>query len=128
MIPTDTPDNLALAVRQPCGVVLGIAPWNAPVILGTRALAMPLACGNTVVLKASEACPAVHRLIGTVLQEAGLGDGVVNVVTNAPEDAAAIVERLIAHPAVRRVNFTGSTHVGRIIAHACGEASEAGLA
>jgi vanillin dehydrogenase len=77
---------------------------------------MPLACGNTVVLKAAEACPAVHRLIGTVLQEAGLGDGVVNVVTNAPEDAAAIVERLIAHPAVRRVNFTGSTHVGRIIA------------
>jgi acyl-CoA reductase-like NAD-dependent aldehyde dehydrogenase len=116
VIPTDTPGNMALAVRQPCGVVLGIAPWNAPVILGTRALAMPLACGNTVVLKASEACPAVHRLIGTVLQEAGLGDGVVNVVTNAPEDAAAIVERLIAHPAVRRVNFTGSTHVGRIIA------------
>ncbi|ASW00910.1 aldehyde dehydrogenase [Paraburkholderia aromaticivorans] len=116
VIPTDTLDNLALAVRQPCGVVLGIAPWNAPVILGTRALAMPLACGNTVVLKASEACPAVHRLIGTVLQEAGVGDGVVNVVTNAPEDAAAIVERLIAHPAVRRVNFTGSTQVGRIIA------------
>lgn len=116
VIPTDTPDNIALAVRQPCGVVLGIAPWNAPVILGTRALAMPLACGNTVVLKASEACPAVHRMIGSVLHEAGLGDGVVNVVTNAPEDAAAVVERLIAHPAVRRVNFTGSTHVGRIIA------------
>ncbi|AUT59494.1 aldehyde dehydrogenase [Paraburkholderia terrae] len=116
IVPTDTPDNLALAVRQPCGVVLGIAPWNAPVILGTRAIAMPLACGNTVVLKASEACPAVHRMIGSVLQEAGLGDGVVNVVTNAPEDAPAIVERLIAHPAVRRVNFTGSTHVGRIIA------------
>ncbi|CAM2158719.1 Vanillin dehydrogenase (plasmid) [Pararobbsia alpina] len=116
VIPTDTPDNLALAVRQPCGVVLGIAPWNAPVILGTRAIAMPLACGNTVVLKASEACPAVHRMIGTVLQQAGLGDGVVNVVTNVPEDAAAIVERLIAHRAVRRVNFTGSTHVGRIIA------------
>ncbi|BDC38306.1 aldehyde dehydrogenase [Paraburkholderia terrae] len=116
VVPTDTPDNLALAVRQPCGVVLGIAPWNAPVILGTRAIAMPLACGNTVVLKASEVCPAVHRMIGSVLQEAGLGDGVVNVVTNAPEDAPAIVERLIAHPAVRRVNFTGSTHVGRIIA------------
>ncbi|MFL9963034.1 aldehyde dehydrogenase [Paraburkholderia sediminicola] len=116
VIPSDTPGSMALAVRQPCGVVLGIAPWNAPVILATRALAMPLACGNTVVLKAAEACPGVHRLIGTVLQEAGLGDGVVNVVTNAPEDAATIVERLIAHPAVRRVNFTGSTHVGRIIA------------
>ncbi|WP_019448853.1 aldehyde dehydrogenase [Cupriavidus sp. BIS7] len=116
IIPSNVPGSLAMAVRQPCGVVLGIAPWNAPVILATRALAMPLACGNTVVLKASEACPGVHRLIGTVLQEAGLGDGVVNVVTNAPEDAAAVVEHLIAQPAVRRVNFTGSTHVGRIIA------------
>ncbi|MDN7846973.1 aldehyde dehydrogenase [Burkholderia multivorans] len=116
VIPTNTPNNVALTVRQSCGVVLGIAPWNAPVILGTRAVAMPLACGNTVVLKASETCPAVHRMIGTVLDEAGLGDGVVNIVTHAPEDASVIVERLIAHPAVRRVNFTGSTQVGRIIA------------
>jgi vanillin dehydrogenase len=61
----------------------------------------------------------VHRLIGTCLAEAGLGDGVVNVVTNAPEDAQAVVEALIAHPAVRRVNFTGSTRVGRLIALAC---------
>ena len=116
VIPSDVPGNMALAMRQPCGVVLGIAPWNAPVILGTRAVAMPLACGNTVVLKASEICPAVHRLIGTVLQDAELGDGVVNVILNAPADAASIVERLIANPAVRRVNFTGSTHVGRIVA------------
>lgn len=116
VIPSDLPGNLSLAVRQPCGVVLGMAPWNASVILGTRAIAMPLACGNTVVLKASEACPGVHRLIGTVLHEAGLGDGVVNVVTHAAEDAPAIVERLIANPAVRRVNFTGSTRVGRIVA------------
>ncbi|WOD15370.1 aldehyde dehydrogenase family protein [Paraburkholderia kirstenboschensis] len=76
----------------------------------------PTERGNTVVLKASEACPAVHRMIGSVLHDAGLGDGVINVVTNAPDDAPAIVERLIAHPTVRRVNFTGSTHVGRIIA------------
>ncbi|RBL65237.1 salicylaldehyde dehydrogenase, partial [Pseudomonas sp. MWU13-2625] len=78
VIPSDVPGSLAMAVRQPCGVVLGIAPWNAPVILATRALAMPLACGNTVVLKASEGCPGVHRLIGSVLHDAGLGDGVVN--------------------------------------------------
>lgn len=116
VIPSDVPGNMALAVRQPAGVVLGIAPWNAPVILGTRAVAMPLACGNTVVLKASEMCPAIHRLIGSVLHDAELGDGVINVITNAPADAASIVERLIANPAVRRVNFTGSTHVGRIIA------------
>ena len=119
IIPSNVPGSLAMAVRQPAGVVLGIAPWNAPVILGVRALAMPLACGNTVVLKASEACPATHRLIGTVLQEAGLGDGVVNVISNAPADAGIIVERLIANPAVRRVNFTGSTGVGRRIAELC---------
>jgi benzaldehyde dehydrogenase (NAD) len=119
IIPTDKPDNLAKAFRQPVGVVLGIAPWNAPVILGVRSVAMPLACGNTVVLKASEMSPGVHRLIGSCLAEAGLGDGVVNVVTNAPEDAQAVVEALIGHPAVRRVNFTGSTRVGRLIALAC---------
>jgi len=115
IIPSDVPGSFAMALRQPCGVVLGIAPWNAPVILATRAIAMPLACGNTVVLKASEASPAAHALIGQVLQDAGLGDGVVNVISNAPEDAPALVERLIANPAVRRVNFTGSTHVGRIV-------------
>jgi acyl-CoA reductase-like NAD-dependent aldehyde dehydrogenase len=104
-----------LAVRQPAGVVLGIAPWNGPVILGVRAIAMALACGNTVILKASEICPATHRLIGEVMLEAGLAPGVVNVVTNAPADAPKIVDALVSHPAVRRVNFTGSTRVGRII-------------
>ena len=89
VIPSDKPGTLAMAIRQPAGVVLGIAPWNAPVILGTRAVAMPLACGNTVVLKASEMCPGTHRLIGQVLREAGLPNGVVNVVTNDPKDAAA---------------------------------------
>lgn len=115
VIPSDVEGNLALAMRQPAGVVLGIAPWNAPVILGTRAIAVPLACGNTVVLKASELTPAVHRLIGQVFVEAGFPAGVVNVVSNAPADAPAVVERLIANPAVKRVNFTGSTGVGRII-------------
>ena len=116
VIPSDKPGTLALAVRQPVGVCVGIAPWNAPVILGTRAIAMPLACGNTVVLKASELCPGVHRLIGEVMREAGLPKGVVNVVTNAPADAAQVVEALIAHPGVKRINFTGSTRVGKIIA------------
>ncbi len=116
IIPTDVPDNLAMALRQPLGVCAGVAPWNAPVILGVRAMAMPLACGNTVVFKSSEACPAVHRLIGTALQEAGIPAGVVNVISNAPEDAAEVVGALIDHPAVRHINFTGSTRVGRIVA------------
>jgi len=119
LIPSDVPGSLAMGVRQPAGVVLGIAPWNAPVILGVRAIALPLACGNTVVLKGSEVCPATHGLIVEVLQEAGLPMGVVNFVTNAPADAGAVVEAMIAHPKVRRVNFTGSTHVGKIIAATC---------
>ncbi len=121
VIPSNMPGSLAMAVRQPAGVVLGMAPWNAPVILATRAIAVPLACGNTVVLKGSELCPRTHGLIIAALQEAGLPEGVVNFVTNAPEDAAEVVAAMVAHPAVRRVNFTGSTHVGRIIAKLCAE-------
>jgi len=119
VIPSDVPGSLAMGVRQPAGVVLGIAPWNAPVILAVRAIALPLACGNTVVLKGSEICPATHGLIIDALQEAGLPPGVVNFVTNAPADAGPIVEAMIAHAKVRRVNFTGSTRVGKVIAASC---------
>jgi acyl-CoA reductase-like NAD-dependent aldehyde dehydrogenase len=116
IIPSDHAGVTAMAIRQPVGVVLGIAPWNAPVILAVRAVAMPLALGNTVILKASEECPLTHLALGQIFQDAGLPPGVVNVVTNAPVDASAIVGALIAHPAVRRINFTGSTRVGRVIA------------
>lgn len=116
IIPSDRPGTFAMAVRQASGVILGIAPWNAPIILAVRALAMPLACGNTVILKASEVCPATHRLVGQLLHEAGAAAGVVNVITNAPQDAPVVVNALIAHPAIRRINFTGSTSVGRLIA------------
>jgi acyl-CoA reductase-like NAD-dependent aldehyde dehydrogenase len=121
VIPSDKPGCIAMAVREPVGVVLGIAPWNAPIILGVRAIAMPLACGNTVVLKASEQCPETHALIVRCFVDAGLGDGVVNLVTNAPQDAGEVVGALIDHPAVRRINFTGSTAVGRIIAKRAAE-------
>jgi benzaldehyde dehydrogenase (NAD) len=120
VIPSDVPGKLAMAVRAPAGVVVGIAPWNAPVILATRAVATPLAFGNTVVLKASELCPRTHGHIAEVLTDAGAPAGVVNLLTNAPEDAAEIVEALIAHPSTRRINFTGSTRVGRIIAETAG--------
>jgi len=108
VIPSDRPGSLAISIRQPVGVVLGIAPWNAPVILGVRAIATPLACGNSVILKASELCPTTHRLIGESMRAAGLPPGVVNVITNSPDDAATIVDTLIAHPAIRRINFTRS--------------------
>jgi vanillin dehydrogenase len=119
VIPSDVPGSLAMGVRQPAGVVLGIAPWNAPVILGVRAIATPLACGNTVVLKGSENCPHTHQLIAEAFQEAGFPAGVVNYITNAPADAGRVVEAMVAHPAVRRVNFTGSTRVGKLIALTC---------
>ncbi len=120
VIPSDKPGVLAMAVRRPAGVVLGIAPWNAPVILGVRALATPLACGNTVILKASEMCPATHSLIVETLEESGGPAGFVNLITNDLASAPKIVERLIEHRAVRRVNFTGSTKVGRRIGELCG--------
>ena len=121
VIPSDKPGCIAMALREPVGTILGIAPWNAPIILGVRAIAVPLACGNTVILKASEVCPRTHALIVEAFHEAGFPVGVVNLVTNAPEDAGDIVGALIDHPGVRRINFTGSTEVGRIIARRAAE-------
>jgi acyl-CoA reductase-like NAD-dependent aldehyde dehydrogenase len=82
---------------------------------------VPLACGNTVILKASETCPRTHEIIIEAYREGGFPDGVVNVVTNAPKDAGDVVGALIDHPQVRRINFTGSTEVGRIIAKRAAE-------
>lgn len=119
VVPVNMPDTLSLALRQPCGVVLSMAPWNAPIVLATRSIAWPLACGNTVVFKASELCPRTHELIVQVFAEAGLPEGVVGIVHNEIDHAEEIVEALIAHPAVRRVNFTGSTRAGKVIASIC---------
>ena len=121
VIPSDHEGTVSMALREPVGVMLGIAPWNAPIILGVRAIAVPLACGNSVILKASENCPRTHGLIIEAFAEAGFPDGVVNSVTNAPEDAGDVVGALIDAPEVRRINFTGSTAVGRIIAKRAAE-------
>jgi benzaldehyde dehydrogenase (NAD) len=121
VIPSDKPGLLSMALRDPVGVVLGIAPWNAPVILSCRAVAAPLACGNTVILKASERCPRTHGLVVESFEAAGFPEGVVNLVTNEPAKAAEVVGALIDHPSVRRINFTGSTAVGRIVARRAAE-------
>jgi vanillin dehydrogenase len=120
IIPSDVPGLTAMALRRPAGVVVGIAPWNAPVILGTRAVASPLAFGNTVVFNASEICPATHAEIARTLHDAGLPPGAINLITHEPDAAADVVDELIAHPAVRRINFTGSTRVGRLVAENAG--------
>ncbi|CAD1796234.1 benzaldehyde dehydrogenase [Xanthomonas arboricola pv. juglandis] len=118
-IPTDRPGTLSMTLRQPVGAVLSIVPWNGPVILGARAIAYPLAFGNTVILKGSEQSPATHALLAEAFYEAGLPKGVLNFLTTTPEHAAEVTNALIAHKAVRRVNFTGSTKVGRVIAEEC---------
>lgn len=118
-IPTDKPGALSMTLRQPVGTVLSIVPWNGPVILGARAIAYPLACGNTVIFKGSESSPRTHALLAEAFYEAGLPAGVLNFLISAPEDAAAVTEALVAHDTVRRVNFTGSTKVGRMIAQTC---------
>ena len=116
MLATNLPGKYSLGLRQPFGVVAAISPWNAPFILGTRAIAIPLAVGNTVVLKPSEDAPlACGLFLADALLEAGIPDGVLNVVTNAREDAHDVVGTLIADERVRCVNFTGSTKVGRTI-------------
>ncbi len=121
VIPSDKPGTIALALKEPVGVILSMAPWNAPVILGVRAIATPLACGNAVIFKASETCPRTHELIVEAFADAGFPEGTVNAVTHSAEDAPEVVAALIDAPEVRRINFTGSTRVGRIIAKRAAE-------
>lgn len=105
---TQTPGQGAFIFKEPYGVNVGIAPWNAPYILGTRAFLYAIAAGNTVVLKGSELSPRTFWAIGSVLKEAGLPDGVLSVIYHRPEDAVAVTNTIIEHPAVKKVNFTGS--------------------
>ena len=121
IIPSDHPGTLAMGLRKPVGVVAAIAPWNAALILSARSIAAPLVLGNTVVLKPSELSPVVGGLIwGEIFAEAGLPAGVLNIVTHAPGEAGPIGDELVENPAVRRLNFTGSTETGRRLAEACG--------
>jgi acyl-CoA reductase-like NAD-dependent aldehyde dehydrogenase len=118
-IPTDKPGTLSMTLRQPVGVILSIVPWNGPILLAARAIAYPIACGNSVIFRGSESSPRTHALIAEAFYDAGLPAGVLNFIVNAPDDAPEVIDVLIAHPAVRRVNFTGSTRVGKIIAEKC---------
>ncbi|RKU43521.1 hypothetical protein DL546_006170 [Coniochaeta pulveracea] len=118
---TETEGVGALVLREPFGVVLAIAPWNAPYILGIRSVVFPLAAGNTVILKGTELAPRVMWAIADVLREAGVPDGAVNVLVHEPSAAAEITQSLIANPEIKKINFTGSTVVGRIIAKLAGE-------
>ncbi|HEY8368958.1 MAG TPA: aldehyde dehydrogenase [Thermodesulfobacteriota bacterium] len=116
-IPTDGP-YLNYTRREPYGVVGLITPWNSPLSLAAQKLAPALAAGNTVVLKPSEMAPLTTLVLGQVCQEAGVPDGVVNIVPGLGAEAGAA---LAAHPEVDLISFTGSTAVGRAISHAAAE-------
>ncbi|GIE82528.1 aldehyde dehydrogenase [Actinoplanes philippinensis] len=121
LLASDIPGTRAMAVRRPVGVVGAIAPWNASLTLSGRAIAGPLALGNTVVLKPSEEAPYTGgTLWAEILHEAGLPGGVLNVVTHAPGEAGVIADALLDSPRVKRINFTGSTPTGRRLAEKAG--------
>ena len=121
IIPSDVPGAMAMGLRRPVGVVGAIAPWNAALILSARSITAPLVLGNSVVLKPSEESPFSGGLVwGQIFTEAGLPEGVLNVVTHAPGEAAPIGEEFAENPLVRRINFTGSTATGRKLAEAAG--------
>ncbi|PTB68227.1 aldehyde dehydrogenase [Trichoderma citrinoviride] len=115
------PNSSGIVLREPYGVVLSVAPWNAPYILPTRSIVGPAAAGNTVVLKASEHAPACMRALIYVFHEAGVPSGVINMIAHDRDTAAEITTALIANPHVRKINFTGSTGVGRVIGRLAGE-------
>ena len=110
-----TPGTFGFTLREPVGVVGQIIPWNFPLMMAAWKLGPALATGNTVVLKPAEQTPLTSLLLGELMQEAGVPDGVVNVVPGYGETAGAA---LSAHPQVDKVAFTGSTEVGRLIMQA----------
>jgi len=121
VIPADYPGAFFMALRQPAGVVAGFGPFNVPFILCMRAIALPIAYGNTAVLKPSEEAPVTGGImIAEIFEEAGFPPGVLNVITHTKEDAPEVGDELIVHPAVRRISFTGSTDIGRIVAEKAG--------
>ncbi|GAB7358656.1 hypothetical protein MBLNU230_g3885t1 [Neophaeotheca triangularis] len=115
-IPTiDKPDTFAFVFKEPVGPVLCIPPWNAALVLATRGITSALAAGCTVVLKASELSPLTHSLIVDIYHQAGLPPGCLNSLQSDRASAAAVTEALIAHNAIRKIEFIGSASVGRII-------------
>ena len=127
----------AMVWKEPYGVMLGITPWqvlrtdamtrrlmaenrNAPYVFGVRAAATAIATGNTIILKGSEMSPRCYWALGKVFHDAGVPAGVVNVISCRRTDARAIVNALVEHPAIKKINFTGSDSVGRKLAQNCG--------
>lgn len=123
ILKSDTPGRIAMVTRKPLGVVAGFTPWNGAFYLAWRTILLPMAFGNTVVIKPSEEAPLSAGLLhAEILEEAGFPAGTVNVVTHAPGEAAALADAFFDSPAVRCINFTGSDRTARILAGRAGPA------
>ncbi|CAK4002996.1 Vanillin dehydrogenase [Lecanosticta acicola] len=114
-------ERSAMVIKEPYGVVVAIAPWNCPCILGLRSFLGPLAMGNTVVVKGAERSPACYWTLMDIFHKVGLPAGCLNTIIHRPDDGPRIVQHLVSHPTVRKINFTGSTAVGSVVAGLAGK-------
>ena len=128
IIPSPWPDKRVLATREPVGVTAGITPWNFPSAMVTRKSAPALAVGCTMVLKPAEQTPLSALAVAALAEEAGVPAGVFSVVTGAAEDAPAIGREMTSNPLVRKLGFTGSTEVGKLLDEAVRGSRQEGLA
>jgi succinate-semialdehyde dehydrogenase/glutarate-semialdehyde dehydrogenase len=118
-IPAPTSDRRILVLKQPVGVTAGITPWNFPSAMPTRKSAPALAAGCTMVLKPAEQTPLSALAVAALAEEAGLPAGVLSVVTGAADDAPAIGAEMTSNEIVRKLGFTGSTEVGKLLMARC---------
>jgi succinate-semialdehyde dehydrogenase/glutarate-semialdehyde dehydrogenase len=118
-IPSPLPDRRILVLKQPIGVTAGITPWNFPSAMITRKAAPALAAGCTMVLKPAEQTPLSALALAELAEQAGVPAGVLSIVTGAADDAPAIGAELTSNPAVRKLGFTGSTAVGKLLMEQC---------
>jgi succinate-semialdehyde dehydrogenase / glutarate-semialdehyde dehydrogenase len=118
-IPTYMKDRRVVVTKEPVGVTAGITPWNFPSAMITRKAAPAIAAGCTMVLKPAEQTPLSALAVAKLAEEAGLPAGVFNVVTGDAEDAPAIGGEMTSNPIVRKLGFTGSTEVGKLLMEQC---------
>lgn len=112
-------DKRMMILKQPIGVCVSITPWNFPLAMITRKVAPAIAVGCTIVIKPAEQTPLSALALGELAKEAGIPEGVINIVTADADNSIAIGQALCASPVVRHLSFTGSTLVGRILMEQC---------
>jgi len=118
-IPSPWPDKRIMVTKDAVGVTAGITPWNFPSAMPTRKSAPALAAGCTMVLKPAEQTPLSALAVAALAEEAGLPAGVLSIVTGAADDAPVIGAEMTSNPTVRKLGFTGSTEVGKVLMAQC---------